>query len=223
MKTFSNNKNLTIFNHTHFNNWQVVPGYLLCTEYLGSIEALLDRALREHPRTLVVRFDLHLPHVVDCPDYPSEIDTNVITRFFSSFESKVKWGFDKKIKAGGTPHSCTVRYIWAKEINKSLGHHYHVALLLNKDRYYSLGDYSVIGQNLSGKIFEAWASALKRTPHEIKGLVYFPKNSPCYRLNSNSQDYAFQCNEVFRRLSYLAKFYTKRYGDKSKNFSCSNR
>jgi len=223
MQIFTENKNLTIFNKLYFNGWQVVPGHTLCTEYLKSIESVLDRALAEHPRTLVVRFDLHLPHIVDCPDYPSEIDTNVITRFFSSFESKVKWDFDKKIKVGGRPHPCTVRYIWAKEINKSLGCHYHVALLLNKDRYYGLGDYSTIGDNLAGKVFEAWASALKRTPYEIKSLVYFPKNSPCYRLNSNSQDYAFQCNEVFRRLSYLAKFYTKKYGDKTKNFSYSNR
>ncbi|PHR85429.1 MAG: transposase [Colwellia sp.] len=223
MQTFTNNKNLTIFNQTHFNGWEVVPGYPLCTEYLESIEAVLNRALSEHPRTLVVRFDLHLPYIVDCPDYPSEIDTSVVTRFFSSFESKVKWDFNKKIKMGGRPHPCTVRYIWAKEINKSLGHHYHVALLLNKDRYYGLGDYSSVGDNLAGKIFEAWASALKCTPHEIKSLVYFPDDSPCYRLDRNSQDYAFLCNEVFRRLSYLGKFYTKRYGDKTKNFSRSNR
>lgn len=223
MQTFTNNKNLTVFNGLNFNGWQVVPGYTLSTEYLESIEVVLERALSEHPRTLIVRFDLHLPRIVDCPDFPREIDTNVITRFFSSLESKIKWDYDKKIKVGGSPHACTVRYVWAREINQSLGHHYHVALLLNKDRYYGLGDYSVIGQNLAGKIFEAWASALKRTAHEVKNLVYFPKDSPCYRLNSNSQDYAFQCNEVFRRLSYLAKFSTKRYGDKTKNFSCSKR
>jgi hypothetical protein len=223
MQIFTNNKNLSVFNYTHFNGWQVVPGHTLCTEYLESIEAVLERALSEHSRALVVRVDLHLPYIVDCPDYPREVDTNVITRFFSSFESKVKWDFDKKIKAGGRPHPCTVRYVWAKEVNKSLGHHYHVALLLNKDRYYSLGDYSTVGDNLAGKIFEAWASALKRTAHEIKSLVYFPDDTPCYRLDRNSQDYAFLCNEVFRRLSYLAKFYTKRYGDKAKNFSCSNR
>jgi hypothetical protein len=223
MKTFTNNKNLTVFNHTHFNGWQVVPGYTLCTEYLESIETVLNRALTEHPRTLIVRFDLHLPHIVDCPDYPSEVDTNVITRFFSSFESKVRWNFNKKIKAGGSPHPCTVRYIWTREINQSLGHHYHVALLLNKDRYYSLGDYSSVGQSLSGKIFEAWASALKRTPHEIKSLIHFPANTPCYRLNRNSPDCPSLFNDVFRRLSYFAKFETKQYGNKVKNFSYSNR
>lgn len=223
MKTFTNNKNLTVFNKLYFNSWQVVPGYTLCTEYLESIESVLERALSEHPRTLVVRFDLHLPRIVDCPDFPVEIDTNIITRFFSSFESKIKWEYDKKIKTGGSTHACTVRYIWAREINESLGHHYHVALLLNKDRYYGLGDYRYVGHNLAGKIFEAWASALKCSTHEVKGLVHFPNNSPCYRLNINSQDYAFQRNEAFRRLSYLAKFYTKRYGDKTKNFSCSNR
>lgn len=223
MQTFYNNKNLTIFDQPYYNGWQLVPGYTLCTEYLESIEALLHRALAEHPRTLVARFDLHLPYIVDCPDYPSETDTNVITRFFSSLESKLKWDFDKKIKAGRSAHPCIIRYIWAREINESLGHHYHVALLLNKDRYFGLGDYSTVGQNLAGKIFEAWASALKRTSFEVKNLVHFPVDSPCYRLNRNSQDYTFLCNEVFRRLSYLAKLETKQYGDKTKNFSCSNR
>lgn len=223
MQTFTNNKNLTVFNELYFNGWQVVPGYTLCTEYLESIESVLERALSEHPRTLIVRFDLHLPRIVDCPDFPREIDTNVITRFFSSLESKIKWDYDKKIKAGSSPHTCTVRYIWAREINESLGHHYHVALLLNKDRYYGLGDYRGLYNNLSGKIYEAWASALKRSAHEVISLVHFPNDSPCYRLNSNSENYTFKCNEAFRRLSYLAKFETKSYGDKAKNFSYSNR
>jgi len=223
MQTFTNNKNLTVFNQPYYNDWQVVRGYTLCAEYLESIEAVLNRALCEHPRTTVIRFDLHLPRIVDCPDYPGEVDTGVITRFFSSLESKVRWDFDKKHKTGRSPHPCTVRYIWAREISQSLRHHYHVALLLNKDRYYCLGDYSIIGQNLSGKIFEAWASALKRMPHEIKNLIHFPVNTPCYRLNRNAPDYPLLFNDVFRRLSYLAKFETKQYGDKVKNFSYSNR
>jgi len=223
MQAFSNNKNLSIFNQPHFNGWEVVPGYSLCTEYLESIEAVLERALNEHPRTLVARFDLHLPRVVDCYDNVEEFDTGLITRFFSSFESKVKWDFNKKRKEGKQTHPCTVRYVWAREIHQSSQHHYHIALFLNKDRYYGFGDYRSIGNNLAGKIVEAWASALKRNELDVKNLIHFPDDSPCYHLDRNAQDYRYECNDVFRRLSYLAKFETKQYGYRAKNFSCCKR
>lgn len=223
MQTFNKNKNLTILNQSHFNGWEVVPGYTLCTEYLESIEATLERALYEHPRTLVARFDLHLPCGVTCADNPEQFDTGLITRFFSSFESKVRWDFNKKRKEGKQTHPCSVRYVWAREIHQSSQHHYHVALFLNKDRYHGFGDYGSIGNNLAGKIVGAWASALKRNELDVKNLIYFPDDRPCYYLHRNRPDYLAECNDAFRRLSYLAKFETKQYGDRTKNFSCSKR
>ncbi|WP_019613663.1 inovirus Gp2 family protein [Psychromonas ossibalaenae] len=223
MKSFIQNRNLTIFNQSQFNGWDLLPNLRMITQYLQSIESVLDKALTEHPRTLVVRFDLHLPSVVDCPDYPREFDTTVITRFIESFKAQVNADLIKKRREGNRVHSCTVRYAWCKETANAAQHHYHVALLLNKDTYYGFGDYRAVNNNLAGKIYRAWASALMFSPEDILTLIHFPKDTPCYHLNVNSSEYNTECNKVFRRLSYLAKAETKEYGNRSNNFGCSRK
>ncbi|MCI9689787.1 inovirus Gp2 family protein [Vibrio parahaemolyticus] len=218
------NKKLTILNQSMFNGHEVVSGYNLCVEYLDSIYQLMDRALAEHPRTTVLRFDLRLPKCVSCPDYPYEHDTSVITRFIESFKAQVRADLAKKKREGKRVHHCTIRYVWAKEINEANQPHYHVALLLNKDTYYGFGDYRTLSENLAGKIYRAWASALMYgDTEEVMGLVHIPSDTPCYYLDRNSLDYQQQCNNVFRRLSYLAKVETKQYGRCSKNFCCSRK
>ncbi|MFW1503862.1 hypothetical protein ACEWBU_23690, partial [Vibrio parahaemolyticus] len=75
---------LTILNQASFNGYPVIPGYNLCEEYLARINDLFDRAMAENARSVVLRFDLHLPVAIDCPDYPIEYDSTVITRFIES-------------------------------------------------------------------------------------------------------------------------------------------
>lgn len=223
MSTFGKNKNLTIYNQQNFNGWEVVPGYTLINEYLAKVEQILERALTEHPRTLVIRFDLHFPLIPNCPDYPREFDSTVVTRFVESFKAQVRADLVKKNREGKRVHPCSVRYLWAKECNAAVQPHYHFALLLNKDTYYGLGDYTQLGKNLAGKIYRAWASALMYSPDDVIGLVHFPVNTPFYHLEQNSIDFGFKYQDVFRRLSYLAKAETKHYGDRSKNFGYSRR
>lgn len=214
----------TALNGHSFNGYEVVTGYMLCVEYLDSLFNLLDRALAEHPRTTVLRFDLHLPKAVDCVDYPYEYDSTVITKFIESFKAQVKADLKKKGREGTRVHKCTVRYAWAKENGEAVQPHYHVALILNRDTYYGFGDYRFPRENLAGKIYKAWARALMlETLDEVMSLVHIPSSKPYYHLNRSSIEFQEQCNSVFRRLSYLAKFETKNYGDRSKNFSCSRK
>ena len=223
MHEFNINNNLTIHNQPQFDGWDVVPGYKLVTQYLQSIDSVLSKALSEYPRTLVVRFDLHFPTIPNCPDYPSEFDSTAITRFFESFKAQVNADLAKKEREGKRIHPCTVRYVWAKERADAAQHHYHVALLLNKDTYFVLGSYQEVCDNLAGKIYRAWGSALMCSPDEILSLVHFPSDTPYYHLDRNAPNFDNQYNEVFRRLSYLAKIETKVYGYGGKNFSCSRK
>ncbi|HAN8831887.1 TPA: inovirus Gp2 family protein, partial [Escherichia coli] len=55
--------------------------------------------------------------------------------------------------------------------------HYHVILLLNKDTWCSLGDFSE-PSSLAAMIQEAWCSALHLEPWQGDGLVHFSRWKP---------------------------------------------
>ncbi|HCH1623312.1 TPA: inovirus Gp2 family protein [Vibrio parahaemolyticus] len=216
------NNNLTIWLEDKYKGLEVLNKYGLYEQYLRAIYGVLEKATREHPRTTAIRFDLHLPGVMGWSDMPCEYGTEVITKFMESLKAQIKADLVRKKREGQRTHLCTVRYIWAKEISKANQPHYHVALLLNKDAYLGLGDYRSVRDNVAGMIYRAWASALKYGHNQVMGLIHFPYN-PYYHLNSNGLAYKQQCNEVFKRLSYLAKRETKLYGARTKNFGCSRK
>nr|WP_305810177.1 inovirus-type Gp2 protein [Photobacterium kishitanii] len=93
----------------------IIPGYTMIDDYLAKIKVVLDKAITEHPRTFVVRFDLHLPIQPNCVDMPNVYDSTVISRFIDSFKSHVKYDLIAKQREGKRVHDCTIRYIWAKE------------------------------------------------------------------------------------------------------------
>lgn len=55
--------------------------------------------------------------------------------------------------------------------------HYHVILLLNKDTWCSLGDFSE-PSSLATMSQEAWCSALHLEPWQGNGLVHFSRRTP---------------------------------------------
>lgn len=206
---------------THRNiTYPIVSGYTLNPTYLASIYEVIQRALMEHPRILVLRVDLHLPVIATGQDILWEYDTTVISRFVDSFKAQVKADLQRKKREHGRVHHCNPRYVWVKEKNEANQPHYHVALFLNKDTYFGLGDYRILADNIAGKVYRAWGSALKRDPNEIMPLVHFP-DTPYYHLDQNSSDWPQQYSAVFYRLSYFAKLETKVYGQMLRNFGSS--
>jgi plasmid rolling circle replication initiator protein Rep len=119
-------------------------------------------------------------------------------------------------------HATDVDFIWVKEQNDSHNHHYHVVVFLNNDTYPNLGNFNNHRGNLSSRISQAWASALKVDYIDVVrlGLVHFCKNG-CYWLDKNSASYNTNKSELFFRISYLAKLHTKYYGDHQNSFGCS--
>ena len=119
-------------------------------------------------------------------------------------------------------YPCEVNSVWVREFSKEHKEHFHVALMLNKDRYFSLGSYTSQG-SLAWMIKKAWASALSLDVEQFSTLVHIPKN-PSYTLNFNAPHDKFlnQLYPVLNRLSYLAKERSKVCGTGLRNFGCSN-
>jgi len=194
--------------------------------YLNRIDRTISNALNEHPRTLAVRVDLHLPlssndefdRDIPCLHYDK---SRLISRFIDAFKAKVKADLKRKHRAGKRVHPCSPRYVWCRERNRSDNDHFHILILLNKDTYHCLGDYQRDG-NLASMIIGAWASTLGWGDDEIGRLVHFPEK-PSYYIDKNNADYYLQLESVFNRASYLAKKITKCYGEGHRTFGTSSR
>ncbi|MFT7681206.1 MAG: hypothetical protein ACI935_000651 [Moritella dasanensis] len=206
----------------------ILNKYDLNNTYLDRMDRTIENALNEHPRTLAVRVDLRLPLIRlndeldrDLPNIYRYDRSNLITKFINSFKAKIKADLNRKYKSRKRVHPCTPRYIWCRERDTSINEHFHMLLLLNKDTYHGLGCYQREG-NLSSMVNSAWASALDCIGDEIGRLVHFPENC-CYHINKNSDDYNQQLEDLFRRVSYLAKKRTKCYGEGHRTFGTSSR
>ena len=185
--------------------------------YLDRILTVINRALADHPRTLAIRFDLHLPYGY------GDVGSDLMTKFVESLKAQIKADLCRKAAQGKRVHYCNMRYVWVRERFDSDSPHFHVVILLNHDSYHTLGVYvDDQARNMFSRIRKAWASALRRLPEEIPGLVHFPAN-PTYSLNANAPDFWAVKTDLFRRLSYFAKLDTKEYGIHSRSFGCSIR
>lgn len=203
----------------------------LVVNYLEQINSVINSALSEYRRIFVVRFDLRFP----ADNY--EPDTAAISRFIDSLKAQLEVREERNRREGKRVYPCHLRYIWAKERLTSENAHYHVAIFLNRDAYFTLGRIRSWAhedgyfeewdrfppsdeRNLSDRIKFAWSSSLDLPYERMRGLVHFP-NKPIYDLHQKSFDFDDQYENVFYRLSYLAKLDTKHYGSRSKNFGSS--
>lgn len=222
-KRLPQNKNLTLLDQDNFNGLPVQSKYKpFVSNYLESIEQVIQKALSEHPRSCVIRVELRLPKRINCPDQPQEYDSKVISRFMDSLKAQIRANLYKRQKEDKRVHPSTVRHVWAKEKNESINDHYHVALFFNNDTYRGLGNVYFDDGNMAARIKKAWASALGVELFEVEGLVYFPK-SCVYQVDANSPSFLKKNSNLFERLSYLAKSETKNYGDRSNAFGCSRK
>lgn len=180
--------------------------------HLYKISQLIEKALTYHSRLSVFRIDLHLPEDFD------DADSKVITRFFKSLNAKLDVDIKRKEKNWGRSLSNKTSYVWAKEKNASKQYHYHVAIFLNKDIYHRLGDVGASEGCLAALMKQAWCSAIKQ---DKPALVHFCKNG-VYYLNLNSSDIQSSKNELFKRVCYFAKPYSKVYEGNARNFGTSS-
>ncbi|MCE2573912.1 inovirus Gp2 family protein [Motilimonas eburnea] len=197
--------------------------------YLDRTLDTMDYTFDDYRRVYAVRIDLKLPqapHELDCLSRDEiisycQLRDRLISRFVESIKAKIKAADRRDQKINRRVYPTNVRFIWCRERDTSENDHFHVALLLNKDRFCRLGDWKSRG-SLAGVIIESWASAIDLEFDDTLGLVHFSKNGE-YRLNQNDRNFNQQYSELFYRLSYLAKKRTKHYGEGRRNFGCSQR
>lgn len=188
--------------------------------YLERIHALLMDCLGGHPRWMVVRIDLHSPSGFSIP-------TGAMTRFIESVKAQLEHVRQAKRSAGKRGYDPMLRYVWVRERCSAEQPHYHIALLLNRDAYFSLGSYGRLNEPdqdydamLAGRIYKAWGVVLGVDWRQAKAGVHFPER-PVSALTSHSPLSKRQLYGVFFRLSYFAKLQTKQYGKGGRNFGMS--
>lgn len=185
----------------------------LFVDYLQRIYDTLDLALEDHPRTFAVRIDLRLPLLMRVDN------SNLMKKFIASLDAQIQADLRKKQRDGKTKRRCRLRYVWVREKDKSPHHHYHIVILLNRDVYNCVGEYTHTS-NLSKKIKAAWCRALGVELDDGGRLVHFPKNF-MYHLDINSLRFYSVLDKLFYRLSYFAKLRSKTFGNGHRNFGCS--
>lgn len=225
------NKNLTLYTGATWKGLPIQEDYCpMIEQYLELIHMTMWNALNENNRISIPRFDIHFKRA------SLQEAKKVISRFIASLKAQIRADEERKRREGKRVYRCRIRCIWAKERNRSHNPHYHVALLLNKEAYFTLGQLKEVitiqdcpvdrllesdgKTNMIDRIRKALASALGCSLHDVNGLIHIPKD-PVHLIDRNSPRFQTQFNEAFERLSYFAKVDTKHYGDGTHWFGCS--
>ncbi|MEZ8616361.1 inovirus Gp2 family protein [Vibrio splendidus] len=218
------NKNLKLTTKKTFRGRPILTSHgALCIPYLDKIYNTIEIALDNYPRLMAIRVDLRFPKLKAHQEWG-----NVVQLFIRSLQSQIDCTARGKQRLGEMVHPCKVRYVWVKERSTSIADHYHFLLLFNKDRFNWIGTTKNQRSNLGSLIVEAWARVVGIDYNEAIGLVFFSKDKKkesvvIHRLDSGSNSFDADFEELFKHVSYLAKEKTKHYGEGSRCFGCSNR
>lgn len=184
-------------------------------EYLQSLFKVVQKSLNAHKRVCAMRFDLRYPLHISAQ--AAESSNEAVSRFIDSLKAKIRHDRARAQAQLLYAHDTDVRYAWAREVGRDERVHYHVALLLNRDAYFTLGQFTSTEQNMAKRIQEAWASAIRLPLEQASGLVHFPDNA-VYRFELETPQ---QLQAFFYRASYLCKVNTKHFGNGQHGFGAS--
>ncbi|WP_282100571.1 inovirus Gp2 family protein [Pectobacterium versatile] len=137
------------------------------TSYKNKIVGVINNAVKEHPRTLALRVNLHDPVILDNGDtisFFANADSGAISRFTNSLKAKLVADEQRKRKEDKRVRPNTLRYSWVREFTQNGKRHFHMFLFLNKDAYFHLGDFNLDEDTPRTMITSAWCSALNLPP-----------------------------------------------------------
>jgi|SRR5450830_1670933 len=209
------NRNLTLYYEHHYRGLELLDKQPFILEYLERAYETIIRSTEQYRETFAFRVDLRFPEGYH--PYGLAYQNEHLDRFIESFKAKIRHNRHISRREHGYAHDTVVRYIWASEIGQRGRPHYHIAILLNKDAFCSLGTYALGRNNLFNRLHEAWASALGLPLEAVTGLVELPKN-PYYIVH---RDDPSSIASFFFRISYLCKAATKVYGNGGHGFGAS--
>lgn len=186
--------------------------------------AVISNYMENYNRVFALRADLrfaqsHAPGEPDLPLCFQKDDEKAITRALESLKSQLR---EEHKRSGRAGEPTPLGYIWARERDTSVHHHYHQVLLFNKDVYGYLGDYTnPDADNMGTRIQKAWCSAIDLDYPYYASRVNFPKNHSAWFTREDALTLSPDYCEFLLRVAYLAKTFSKDVNDSYRNFGTS--
>jgi hypothetical protein len=212
----SSDPNLWIYNGHYYSGmpliWQQGP---FIHNYLQRIDQTIQGALREHDSIMAIRVDLRLPFQFSATNQPSA--RTVFRKFVASLKARIATRQAKTIRDGKRFHSTKVHYAWTREFGENGNLQYHCVLFFNKQTFRGLREFDPDLGSLYDMISSAWGSALGMEEGLAVGLVGTPDNAIYWISEGERYD------DLFYRLSYIAKLHSKRFGLPGDNFGASRK
>ncbi|OAJ96110.1 inovirus Gp2 family protein [Vibrio bivalvicida] len=187
----------------------------LILEYLEDIDRVLTEALGQYPKLCVAHFNVRLP---------SDFDGNhfeVFSRFFRTLELETnELCLMKYRRRPHQYHQTVIRHVWFKACESTS--QYHIVLFFDKRLYLCLGKRGEGRSRYLSRVRKAWDRAVETDyGRRCSGLAYSPSDD-VYELLKGDEAFPLQLNELFYRISRLAKPNTKHADNRSMNFGCSH-
>jgi len=215
-KRHPENPNLQYHHQDSFKGLPVMSEYLpMISNYLETLHSVIECALQEYTRVFIFRVEPVIPWEIN-DRMTAEDHKRVISKFLASFREIIDQDYQRRRRHKWIA-ATKVRYVWCREMFRSGRPHYHFMFILNQEAFNTVGNIASGRENLAARISRAWHSALGLTWDRNKPLIHLPKNSQ-YWISRNDRA---GLHEAFRRLSYLCKSATKRYGDGMRSFGAS--
>jgi len=157
-------------------------------EVLKRLEYVMSQALSKHAKVLFFRLDLRFPVTFIAPQ-----DNNYMMEFMKRYVEKLEY---KKL---------STHYLWVRERNTSLNHHYHLLMMLDGYKTMNAFKHVLLAQELWPQVLKI--EGLKKI--DLKGLVqHCNQENACLMIHRNDKE---SINEAFFWGSYLAKVKTKEH------------
>ncbi|MCG9598642.1 inovirus Gp2 family protein [Vibrio sp. Isolate25] len=187
----------------------------LIVEYLEDIDRVLTEALGQYPKLCVAHFNVRLP---------SDFDGNhfeVFSRFFRTLELETnELCLMKYRRRPHQYHQTVIRHVWFKACESTS--QYHLVLFFDKRLYHCLGKSWDGRSRYLSRVSKAWDRAVEEDHgRKCSGLAYSPSDD-VYELLKGDEAFPLQLNELFYRVSRLAKPNTKHADNRSMSFGCSH-
>ena len=210
------NRNQFLYSEENFQGMPVMQhkGDMI-EQYLTTLHKVIHQALSAYRRICAIRFDLHFPSNMYAGS--DAINNEVMSRFIESIKAKIRHDRSRAKLRNPYAHDTDVRYVWTREQGLDGRVHFHVALLLNREAYFGLGQFNSDLPNMFHRIKQAWASAIKVPLEHSSGVVHIPDNAVYHFSREAHEDTA----AFFHRASYLCKVNTKQFGDGHHGFGAS--
>lgn len=209
-------KYLTI---THDRTFNGKPLYYhkdgLVLEYLEGIDRVLTEALCQYPKLCVAHFNVRLPS-----DFDGD-HSEVFRRFFRTLESETnELCLLKYRRRPHQYHQTVIRHVWVKGDESTS--QCHLVLLFEKRLYLCLGKSRGERSRYLSRVRKAWDRAVEEDHgRRCSGLAYSPSDD-VYELLKGDEAFPLHLNELFYRISRLAKPAPLNDDNRSMSFSCSH-